>query len=197
MRRFALRGIAVGIVFGLCTIAAAYSSQRTSIAVFTPWTAHGLSRGLTVAAKAKGTCFAHSSSADRTDAWRCMAGDDIYDPCFAPPTPRGAVACAQGPFARSVVLIAVNKPLDGKPTLLSHTRPPRQPWGLRLANGDTCVFMTGATDVVAGQRLNYACTRSGWIIGHVDRSMSTWTVETVSSPTDKRIKRLDVAQAVF
>jgi eukaryotic-like serine/threonine-protein kinase len=197
MRRLAMRSVVAGAATALFVFAAAYGAQRTTIAVFTPWTAHGLSHGMTVSAKAKGSCFTHSLSANRSDAWRCTAGDDIYDPCFAPSPPRAVVACAQGPFARSVVLVSVEKPLGGKPNSNSWVRPPRQPWGLRLANGDTCVFMTGATEVVAGQRLNYACTRSGWIVGHVDRSEPTWTVATVASPTEKQIKKLDVEQAVF
>ena len=55
-------------------------------------------------------------------------------------------------------------------------------WGLRLTSGDTCVFVTGATDVVAGERLNYACAKDGWIIGAPDRSTVTWTAQSVEWP---------------
>ncbi len=50
------------------------------------------------------------------------------------------------------------------------------PWALELANGSRCGLLTGATAVLAGQRINYGCDDGGLVIGEVDRSAVMWTV---------------------
>jgi hypothetical protein len=70
------------------------------------------------------------------------------------------------------------------------------PWGLRLVNGDTCVFAQGATDDVAGERLNYACAKTGWIIGVPDGSTPFWTARSVDWP-NKPVTQVRIATAVF
>jgi hypothetical protein len=50
------------------------------------------------------------------------------------------------------------------------------PWALELANGSRCGLLTGATAVLAGQRINYGCDDGGLVIGEVDRSAAMWTV---------------------
>jgi hypothetical protein len=70
------------------------------------------------------------------------------------------------------------------------------PWGLRLVNGDTCVFAQGATDAVDGSRLNYACGKTGWIIGVPDRSTAIWTARSVNWP-NKRVTSVPIAAAIF
>ena len=50
------------------------------------------------------------------------------------------------------------------------------PWALELATGSRCGLLTGATAVLAGQRINYGCDDGGVVIGEVDRSTPMWTV---------------------
>ena len=145
---------------------------------------------------AKGSCWTHSLSTDRPDAWRCFQGNDIRDPCFAA-SGSAVVACAEGPFSKRVVLLRLSKPLtsDENPTT-KMLQPKRMPWGLRLTSGDTCVFVTGATDVVAGDRMNYACRKAGWIIGVPDRSTQIWTARSADWP-NKHITTVHIAIAIF
>jgi len=60
------------------------------------------------------------------------------------------------------------------------------PWALELANGERCLAVAGATDVIVGFRANYGCTPStsdaadqsgGWVIGGPDRRRDLWVVE--------------------
>jgi hypothetical protein len=50
------------------------------------------------------------------------------------------------------------------------------PWALELANGDRCTLLTGATAVLAGERLNYGCESGGSVLGELDRSGPVWMV---------------------
>jgi hypothetical protein len=50
------------------------------------------------AAAVGGHCWTRSLAApNRSDADRCMAGDSIYDPCFAPRRPGAVVVCDVNP----------------------------------------------------------------------------------------------------
>lgn len=172
-------------------------ASKTSVIVFSPWSANGLRDGFTVTQKAPGSCWTHSLATDRADAWRCFEGNDILDPCFAGKAHALTVACAQSPFSGRVVLLSLKKPLtDDQNATTRWLQPKGQPWGLRLANGDTCVFATGATDAVAGERLNYACAKDGWIIGAPDSSTAIWTARSVDYPK-KHIMRVSIATAIF
>ncbi len=71
-----------------------------------------------------------------------------------------------------------------------------QPWGLRLVDGEECTFMTGATDVVAGMRLNYACTK-GWGIGVPDRTKAVWQISYIVSLQNRTLRKMGVAEAAF
>jgi hypothetical protein len=49
----------------------------------TPYGLGGRSVGLAVTERVNGTCFTQSlASASRSDAWRCMVGITILDPCY-------------------------------------------------------------------------------------------------------------------
>lgn len=186
----------------LCAVASllavpAPAATRTTVAIFNPWTSSGLRHGFTVSGTAKGSCWTHSLSTDRPDAWRCFEGNDIRDPCFAGPPHAAVVACAEGPFSTKVALLKLSKPLtDGENPTTRMLQPKGEPWGLRLTSGDTCVFVTGATDAVEGERLNYACAKTGWIIGAPDRSTATWTGRSVEWPKT-HVTLARIATAVF
>lgn len=176
----------------------ALGASKTSVIVFSPWSASGLRDGFTVTQKASGSCWTHSLVSDRADAWRCFEGNDILDPCFARAPQTRVVACSESPFSHRLVLLSLKKPLtDDKNATTRWLQPKGEPWGLRLTNGDTCVFATGATDVVAGERMNYACRRTGWIIGAPDRSPAQWwTAHSVDYP-NKHITLVRIATAIF
>jgi hypothetical protein len=192
-----MRAMTTTCAIGLALVMPALGASKTSVIVFSPWSASGLRDGFTVTERASGSCWTHSLATDRPGAWRCFEGNDIRDPCFAGPPHSLLVACAEGPFSTKVALLRLIKPLsDGENATTKMLQPKGEPWGLRLTGGDTCVFVTGATDVVAGERMNYACRKTGWLIGAPDRSTATWTARSVDWP-NKRVTRVSLATAVF
>ena len=48
------------------------------------------------------------------------------------------------------------------------------PWAIELANGDRCTLLTGATAVLADERINYGCESGGSVLGELDRSGPVW-----------------------
>lgn len=173
------------------------AATPTTVEIFNPWTSSGLRQGFTVTEKAPGSCWTHSLVSDRASAWRCFEGNDILDPCFARSGRFDTVACAESPFSKTVVLLSLKKRLtDGDSATTKWLQPKGMPWGLRLTNGNTCAFATGATDAVGGERLNYACRKRGWIIGAPDSSTAIWTGQIVNWP-DKHVTRVRIATAIF
>lgn len=188
-----IAGFVCSIAIVLMASSPAPAAARTTVVVFRPWTEGRLAAGYTISQRVTGSCWTHSLASDRPDAWRCVG---IYDPCFGPPKTR-VVACAVSPFSKSVVLLSLKSPLEvAEDPTAKMLQPSGEPWGLRLTNGDTCVFVVGATDAVHDQRLNYACRRSGWIIGQTDRSTATWTAHTVQWPKT-RVTSVQIAVAIF
>jgi hypothetical protein len=55
------------------------------------------------------------------------------------------------------------------------------PWALELANGERCTLLTGATAVLAGQRMNYGCEGGGYVLGEVDQRRQVWTVSYLAA----------------
>jgi len=177
----------------------ASAATQTTVVIFNPWSSSGLRHGFMVSGNVKGSCGMHSLASERPDAWRCIAGDDMYDPCFVRSSDERTLACAESPFSKRVTLMTVTKALADKLKLTGEIwglRLRGAPWGLHLVSGDTCVFAQGATDAVAGERLNYACRKTGWIIGVPVRSAPIWTARTADWP-NKHVTKVSIAMAVF
>jgi hypothetical protein len=166
--------------------------------MFSPWSSAGtLKPNMHVVEHVSGHCWTQSLSTSRGDAYRCMAGNSIYDPCFAQSAHPKAVACAADPFSNRVALLKLLKPLPSAPNQTTQwLQPHNQPFGIELANGDRCVFVTGATDAVNGDRLNYECRDPLWIIGTPSHANGVWTARTVRWP-NKHVSAAAIAEAVF
>jgi hypothetical protein len=173
-------------------------TTKTDVILFSAWSGDAFRHDLTVSAKIVGFCWIHSLASDRPDAWRCMARNDIHDPCFSGSSDPNKVACVEGPFSKDVDLMALTKPLPsagGEMKLtgkLARVRLAGEPWGLRLADGETCEYVSGATEVVDGVRLSYGCTH-GSVFGVPDRSSAIWSVFHVNAHR----KQVAVVTAVF
>lgn len=101
-----------------------------------------------------GNCWTSSLVLPRADAWRCMVGNQIYDPCFAE-TGVESVVCGADPATDSTgFLLTLTSPL---PTPEASGAPASQAWLVELADGTLCGFATGATTGVGEKRLNYLC----------------------------------------
>jgi hypothetical protein len=105
-----------------------------------------------------GQCFSGSSAINRDDAWRCISGSVLHDPCLSDPTAARVVLCP-GSQLRFAIKLHLTKALPrkfGNPGRLS---PHALPWNLQLIDGEYCQVATSATTVVHGKRLNDICDR--------------------------------------
>ena len=107
-----------------------------------------------------GNCWTNSIAASRPDAWRCMIGNGIVDPCFE--------------YSDSKFVVCNPNPAKDDPGFkLELTQPlpksnlPNQPstketeggWLLELADGTLCRPATGARGVIAGKVISYYCEK--------------------------------------
>jgi hypothetical protein len=134
-----------------------------------------------------GNCWTGSIAAQRPDAWRCMIGNGIFDPCFASP---------EGEF-----VVCDPNPAKGKPGFrLNLTEPlPRQDmpvrspeagtgsgWLVELADGTLCQPVTGASGLVGGKTISYYCENGKKgdyvsILGDLDARKPLWTAEKATT----------------
>jgi hypothetical protein len=127
-------------------------SATTASKTFSPYNSAGDQVAATPT-KASGSCWTSSIALPSFTTFRCLAGNSILDPCFAPPhaTAPKTVACFTDPWSPGVLLTltsALPKPDPGTRT---------SPWALELANGAHCVAVTGTVDQVGELNLGYGC----------------------------------------
>jgi eukaryotic-like serine/threonine-protein kinase len=106
----------------------------------------------------QGECFSSSLDDPRSDTWRCIA-DLLYDPCFKSQLIRNYVICVPAPWVRKVYGMKGQFDYSGRASFPGHA------WGIRLLDGHRCEWLSGATTVRHGKRLNYGCDRGGYLFG--------------------------------
>lgn len=168
------------------------ASVRTTATIFRAFTPSG--KPTLRAHSASGYCYTGSLTIDRSDAWRCFVGNELFDPCFSSSAARGKVLCPNLDVDGGTE-IRLTKPLP----VLSGDRPAPslsdQPWNVELTSGHHCAFASGASNVVHGKRLNYFCgtgSHSG-LWGYPERHTEPWTILfgpfTATSLNDRRAIR--------
>lgn len=150
-----------------------------SMSVFAADTEVSLYRPLTdateqspaIIAKKAGQCIEQSKLIKREDAWRCVAENQVYDPCFVQPY-KMEVICPSSPWAHQAIQIKVAFPLDNKqhqPLDMSRTLP----WAIELTSGDKC-HAVDSNEQYDGLPVRYRCERQSELIGHVQRCEGMW-----------------------
>ena len=144
----------------------------------------------------KGSCFASSIAAPyRADAWRCMVGNAISDPCFELATGGGkSLLCGANPAAVStssmfVLQLTKSLPQASVPAPASTTSGTTQPsaWLVQLVDGTICTPFTGTRPFDAsGDVATYACNggpNESMIFGDLNNASPVWTAEIGSLST--------------
>lgn len=141
------------------------------LAVFT---AQGtLSPRFHVAGTASGYCFTASLATDALDAYRCIQGNALHDPCFAASASARSVVCFLDPWHPVTVLQLTRRlPRHGPVPKLA------LPWAIVTSDGRHCTFLTGATAPMGGERINYGCVHGSYLIGAPDRRNPLWTIRS-------------------
>ena len=124
--------------------------EKTKVSLFEPSIPKGPRKA--------GDCWTDSIAVLRPDAWRCMAGNEIYDPCFSRHDLKDAVVCGANPASGNAgFVLNLTKPL---PKGSAKTSEQPRPWLVKLADGSTCEIQTGTIPFVASLTVPYGCSDS-------------------------------------
>jgi len=109
-------------------------------------------------AKREGSCWTNSNIIRRSDVWRCMIGNEIFDPCYTVHD-RTTIVCGARPDIKkpSGFILKLTKPL---PTPDVAKGPFSSASMIELEDGTICDFISGAsgaTDGVRSERVGYSC----------------------------------------
>lgn len=152
--------------------AAQAATAPTTIVHFRVFTPTGKIVGVRMTRTLRGSCFSGSIGLPRPDAWRCMVGNEILDPCLeSPKGPKAGLVCV---FNNQGIRLRLTKALPFK----YRNRPEKTffAWQLVLSTGDVCQRFTGtAAGVVQGQGLTYGC-KSGGTTTDPNRAKPRWAV---------------------
>ncbi|WP_406423637.1 serine/threonine protein kinase [Streptomyces sp. NBC_01589] len=151
--------------------------SRTQVHTIAPWVIGGYpADDITVTGETVGSCWSSSEATMRLDAWRCSAEDQVLDPCFAPDVgPDHEALLCMGSAPNRMVRLTLTEPLPGNNFHIPGG-PQITPIIIVLADGNTCHVMTGATTVLAEERMNYACEKGGHLYGEPDKTNTLWTI---------------------
>jgi len=156
----------------------------TQMVDFNPFDSGGPLRSITVTFRTTGFCDRQSvADPGRSGAYLCTLdraapdGDKSADPCFNDPfgTQSSPLLCLVSPFTLRAVEVTPDDPL------VSPNEPSGDPWALRLANGQRCVYAPDSPTVRNGVRLTYRCGNDAVVYGDPDSSPSFWTVSYAPS----------------
>jgi len=148
----------------------------TQVLVYQPWTIGGkLASDLVIVKSAKGSCFAGSIADERPDAWRCMEGNLILDPCISPQpgTGREVVCPTTGPWSPKVIILHLTKHLPSGFGNPGPTASQRRPAWVVLADGDHCFAETGTVLTIGNLAGVWACRHV--YIDRLVRSSPVWS----------------------
>jgi hypothetical protein len=141
----------------------------------------------------KAECFTGSAGTLDPNAWRCIAGHQILDPCWYKPfsaPDNNNLACVSSPWDRNVVILETPE-WGGTPAGQRPTNKLTRPWAIEIRNPVRhkqtlhCVWVQGtAVQEINGMRLDWACYTddqspthvAGYALGLLNRSHPLNTV---------------------
>ena len=173
-------------------------AAHTRASIYTPFAASGQSAAQ-VKSTVRGHCWTGSAAIDHQDAWRCLGGNLIYDPCFGSANAKGIVLCpAIGPWSSSAIEIELTSKLPSKHGNKGRPSTSGLPWALLTAAGWKCRLDTGASSVIDGQRQNYVCTGtqdSLW--GAPSRTSQPWKIYVAPAGAKNLSRKVAIRSAWF
>jgi hypothetical protein len=190
----ALLAIAVPLSLAVAVPGAGAVAAKTAVKVFVPWASSGRpATGLHVASKATGYCWTESIAV--AGQYRCMAGNNIFDPCWVKPhSRRHKVGCVINPWDRGIHVVKLTKPLPKvhKPKNLTSTR---FAWAIQLSSGMLCSLAQGTEAVIEHKAMPYWC-RVG-VAGEIDRSTEPWRTPYSKSDRHGPLRQMTITQVWY
>jgi len=111
----------------------------------------------------KGSCWTGSIASTRSDAFRCMVGNSIMDPCFK--VSNKIVGCPQSVAMNTGVIIKLSKPLPK-----ANAQSAAKPWTFQLAGGSGITCNAGTGTVIG----NYPYYCQGNLVCAVPAASKQW-----------------------
>jgi len=190
-----VNAMAAGLVITLSLVSVSPAHGRTVELRYRPFAADGSLRdGLRATPRFGGSCVTGSFLVAGPSAFRCTAATHIYDPCYLDPRTstmeRSVMVCVHAPWSRNVLRLRVDGPLSGG----GAAPPTGPPWALRLALGRLCLLVGGATSIVGGRRMNYACGKR-YLFGIPDAKQPTWRIRQARTPGGSGMRQVAIATA--
>lgn len=148
---------------------------RTQVVIYEPWSTSGLAPGIRPHATLPGHCFSVSATSDRDDAFRCISGNSLFDPCFSDPYPGAEpsqLACPY-PGLDSVTIIQITASLPSPPAGWGGAP---NPWLVRLTTGQQCYSTAGSASFQVGGLTNTFVCRSGISLFGQPHHNAIWTI---------------------
>jgi hypothetical protein len=106
----------------------------------------------------EGHCWTNSIAAPRPDAWRCMVGNEIFDPCFESVDEQSLVCNPDPAKGEEGFRLKLNKPLPPPEITAEATAMgAKGGWLVELADGTLCRPATGARWLVGEKMVTYYC----------------------------------------
>lgn len=198
MARFwiVLISMALALIAGIAR-AGASPVPQTQVSLFSPSVPSGPARS--------GECWTDSIAVARVGAWRCMAGNEIFDPCFEAPGLSQAVVCGASPIGNKPgFVLKLPKPLP-KPTPWTPESP--RAWLIQVSDGSVCEIQTGTISQADGIDIPYDCSDSKDCDGYGNcpyltglaeelRPGRVWTAEKITYSAAKSVMKLIKRQRV-
>ncbi len=126
---------------------------QTTMKQFAPLDAAG---NLTAPAQpgGNGSCFATSITVPLSGVYRCLSGNTIVDPCFAPAheASPATVVCFADPWSAGTILTLTRALPAYAPDLTEGN-----PWAVELSTGARCIAVTGTVAALGDVDLSYSC----------------------------------------
>jgi hypothetical protein len=167
----------------LAPIAAALlvsSQAATAVVQLSPVATDGtLEAGYTVAHHYSGARCQRGSAMTGT-AYRCFTpqSSGVYDPCWVTQS-SSYVVCLGRPWKHGVVQLHVTGGYDDSDPFHHHGTP----WGVRLTDGNHCLFEPGSVNSIGGRSLRYYCNHHVVLAGSFDRSHQQWRIRSYRNTT--------------
>jgi len=111
--------------------------------------------------KREGSCWTNSNIIGRSDVWRCMIGNEIFDPCYTAADKATIVCGAQTDIQKpSGFVLKLTQPLPVPDKLKG---PSSAASMIELEDGTICNAISGASGATDGkrtERISYSCRLS-------------------------------------
>ena len=175
------------------TQAPATTIPATEVLDVSPVTANGIPKPAYTIINGGQATNCENGSEVLGDAYRCFAGNGVYDPCWADTAsaPSLAVLCLAEPYDTKATMLTVSSSpttVSGLPVaggLQPFTSPTpidrQRPWAVQLADGQRCAAVQSGASNFNGQRVNYECGANfngPQLYGSFNESGAIWTAQS-------------------